>query len=202
MKPFQRRLFIASCTLFLTQFAYGALIEYTTSLSGANEPPTPNSSPGMGSAAVFLNDTAQTLEVKVSFSGLLGTTTASHIHAPTSGPFTGAAGVATTVPTFPNFPLGVTFGTYDQTFDLTLTSSYNPAFVTAHGGTAAGAEAALVAALNADESYLNIHTTMFPGGEISGYLSSVSDGVSTAALLAPTALVMFCVLRWRRPRAT
>jgi hypothetical protein len=44
--------------------------------------------------------------------------------------------------------------------------------VTANGGTTAGAEAALLAGLEAGQAYLNIHTTMFPGGEIRGFLAS------------------------------
>ena len=69
----------------------------------------------------------------------------------------------------PGFPLGVTAGTYTRTFDMTDPASYNPAFVTANGGTT-GAEAALLAGLQAGQAYLNIHTTMFPGGEIRGFL--------------------------------
>ena len=49
-------------------------------------------------------------------------------------------------------------------------TSYNLAFVTAHGGTTASAAAALLAGLEAGQAYLNIHTTMFPGGEIRGFL--------------------------------
>jgi hypothetical protein len=78
--------------------------------------------------------------------------------------------VATAVPTFPDFPLGVTEGSYSRTFDLTLASTYNPAFITAHGGTAATAEAALIAGMLAEKSYLNIHSTAFPSGEIRGFL--------------------------------
>jgi hypothetical protein len=55
---------------------------------------------------------------------------------------------------------------------MTSAASYNPAFVTANGGTTAGAEAALLAGLEAGQAYLNIHTTMFPGGEIRGFLAS------------------------------
>ena len=168
--------------------AQGAVFEYTASLSGALEAPA---SPGTGTADVFFNDSAQTLRVIVSFSGLLGTTTASHIHAPTSAPFTGNAGVATTVPTFPLFPLGVTSGTYDQTLDFTLASTYNPAFVTANGGTVSGAETAHVNALNLRESYLNIHTSAFPGGEIRGFLVSVPESTSTASLLGLATLLLF-----------
>jgi hypothetical protein len=64
----------------------------------------------------------------------------------------------------------VTSGTYDHTFDTSLDSFYNPAFEAAQGGTAAGAEAALAAALANGEAYLNIHTTVVPGGEIRGFL--------------------------------
>ena len=84
---------------------------------------------------------------------------------------TGTAGVATTTPSFFNFPLGVTSGTYDQVLDLTVASSYNPAFVTASGGTIAGAEAALLAGMAAGMTYFNIHTTVFPNGEIRGFLA-------------------------------
>ena len=195
MKLNQIKLFEVLCALILTQPAKAAVFEYTASLSGANEPPTPVASPGTGFADVFFNDVTMTLEVKVVFSGLLDGTTASHIHAPTPGPFSGSAGVATTTPTFPNFPLGVTSGTYDQTLDLLSLSSYNSAFVAAHGGTAAGAEAALVAALDEGRSYLNIHTHRFPGGEISGYLSPVSlpDTTGTVLLLGSTLFAIFCV---------
>jgi hypothetical protein len=93
------------------------------------------------------------MRVEVTFSGLLGTTTASHIHAATATPGMGTAMVATTTPTFPGFPLGVTSGTYDQTFDMTLASSFKPAFITAHGGTVASAEAALAASLADGTAY-------------------------------------------------
>lgn len=163
--------------------ADAAIISYTAALSGPNESP-PNASPGTGLAHVDINTTTNIMHVQVQFSGLTAPTTASHIHAPTAGPGTGTAGVATTTPTFPDFPLGVTAGTYDRTFDLTALSSYNPAYVTANGGTAASAEAALLAAMAAGTSYLNIHTTAFPAGEIRGFL------VPGAAVPEPAGLVL------------
>ena len=172
------------------------MFEYVANLSGPNESPA-NSSPGIGTAEVFLDDVAQTLRVVVSFSGLEAGTTASHIHAPTSQPFSGTAGVATTTPTFPNFPLGVTSGTYDHTLDLTSSSSYNPAFVTANGGSVAASEAALIAALNSGESYLNIHTSAHTGGEIRGFLAQVPETTSTAALMTIAVLAICGLARYR-----
>src|SRR5437870_1618268 len=98
--------------LFLCGIAQGTVFEFTGLLSGPAESP-PNASPGTGFADVFYNDQGHTLQVEATFSGLLGTTTASHIHAPTAIPFAGTAGVATQTPSFVGFPLGVTSGTYD-----------------------------------------------------------------------------------------
>lgn len=144
-------------------------INYATTLSGANEVP-PNTSTGTGTATVDVDTALNTMRVQVDFSGLSAPTTAAHIHCCTTDPQAGNAGVATTVPTFSMFPLDVMAGTYDMTLDLLSASSYNPAFVTAHGGTPATAEADLLAGLAAGTAYLNIHTTANPAGEIRGFL--------------------------------
>jgi len=144
---------------------------YWASLSGSAEA-TPNNSPGTGMVLVTIDAGANTMRVQASFTGLLGNTTASHIHASTATAGTGAAGVATTLPTFTGFPTGVTSGTYDHTFDMLQASSYNPAYVTNNGGTPAAAFAALRTAINDGKSYLNIHSSMFPGGEIRGFLTA------------------------------
>jgi CHRD domain len=177
----------------LGQAASAGIITYDATLSGPGEFP-PNASPGTGFAEVTIDTVLQTMRVQVSFSGLLGTTTASHIHCCTPFPETGTAGVATTTPTFAGFPLGVTAGTYDNTLDLTLASSYNPAFITAQGGTAASAEAVLLAAMAAGDTYLNIHTTVVPGGEIRGFL--VPEPATF--LMVGAALTGLAILRRRR----
>src|SRR5260370_18968189 len=120
-----------------------------------------------------------------------------HIHCCTTLPFTGNAGVATTTPTFPAFPLGVTAGTYTHLFDLTDPGSYNPAFVTAEGSLA-NAEAALAAGMAAGETYLNIHSTQFPGGEIRGFLAAAVPEPSTL-LVAGAPLASLSLLQRRRP---
>lgn len=161
--------FSAAAAICLAAGANAAIINYSATLSGPNESPA-NASPGTGFATVDVNTTAHTMHVHVEFSGLIGTTTASHIHGATAVALAGTAGVATTTPTFAGFPLGVTSGVYDITLDTTLASSYNPSFVTANGGTPASAEAALFAAIAAEKSYLNVHSSAFPGGEIRGFL--------------------------------
>ncbi|MDR3619925.1 MAG: CHRD domain-containing protein [Paludisphaera borealis] len=175
---------------------HAGIISYTAHLDGLSESP-PNASPGIGFAEVDIDDVGQTMRVQVTFSGLLGTTTASHIHSPTLNPGGGTAGVATQTPTFAGFPLGVTSGTYDRTFDLTDASTYNTAFVTSNGGTVSGAEAALLAGLAAGKAYLNIHTSVAPGGEIRGFLRPVPEPAS----LALAAVGGLCILaaRLRRP---
>jgi len=152
---------------------------YTANLNGGNEnPATPSA--GTGSTTVALDTTTHTLQVIVSFSGLTSGTTASHIHCCVAP--NGNAGVATTTPTFTGFPLGVTSGSYNQTFNTLAASTWNPAFITANGGTPASAEAVLAAGLVAGQAYLNIHTTNFPGGEIRGFLLALS----TASPVVPT----------------
>ncbi|WP_431262747.1 CHRD domain-containing protein [Roseateles chitinivorans] len=171
-----------------TSFALPALahdIVYTASLSGGAEFP-PNASAGTGLATVTFNDDDFTMRVQVTFAGLTGITTASHIHCCTAAAGAGNAGVATTTPTFPNFPLGVSSGSYDQTFDLTQASSWNAAFVTANGGSIAGAFAALSTGLAGGNAYLNVHSTFAPGGEIRGFLtaSAVPEPSSYALMIA------------------
>ena len=82
---------------------------------------------------------------------------------------------------FPGFP-AVTAGSYSSVFDLTLAPTYGGGFLAASGGTPAGAEAALGAALASGRAYWNIHSFAFPGGEIRGFLVPVPEPSSLALL--------------------
>ena len=145
---------------------------YFASLDGATEIPA-NTSSGVGTALFTVDLDLLTMRVQASFADLSGTTTASHIHCCTATPHANNVGVATQLPTFAAFPLGVTSGTYDQTFDMSLASSYNPAFVTAQGDVS-NAFGALLAGMGSGNAYYNIHTTTFPGGEIRGLINPVA----------------------------
>src|SRR4051794_14532434 len=89
---------------------------FKASLDGASEVP-PNASPGTGLGVFAFDDVLHTLIVDVTFSGLIGTTTAAHVHAPTAVAGTGNASVATELPLFTGFPTGVQAGSYHHLFD-------------------------------------------------------------------------------------
>ena len=182
--------------LAVPMFGQAAVTVFTAPLSGAAESPA-NLSPGTGFAKVTIDSSLFTMRVEANFSGLLGTVTASHIHASaTMVPGTGTAGVATMTPTFTGFPSGVTAGAYDVTFDMTLPTSYNASYITNNGGTPGAAFTALQAQMANAQSYLNIHTTAFAGGEIRGVLVP-EPGTTGLAALAGAGLL----IRRRRPRA-
>lgn len=160
-------------TLLLGSMAFATPITYVTTLAGSTEFP-PNASPGTGTATVIIDTAAHTLSIDVVFADLMGTTTAAHIHCCPLFPGL-ASSVATTTPTFLGFPSGVTEGSYFDVLDLTQVSSWRAGFITSSGGTTASAEAALAAGLAAGGAYFNIHSTLFAGGEINGFLEPVIE---------------------------
>ena len=177
------RSIVASMLVLSAPLASASLVSYTSTLSGAAEAPA-NASPGTGTATLWVDTVAHTMTLDVIFSGLIGTTSAAHIHCCTALPASGTAGVATQTPSFQGFPLGVTSGTYNHVFDLTDPASWNAAFITNNGGTAASAEAVLLNRLDASQAYLNIHTTTFGGGEIRGFLVRAVPEPGVLTLLA------------------
>ena len=193
---------VAAAVVFLTGLlSFSAFAQvFTSTLAGVTENP-PNSSPATGRTTVTLNETADTLRVQADFAGLQGTTTQAHIHCCIAAP--GNVGVASQTPSFVGFPTGVQAGNYDNTFNLSDPTTYNPAFVTANGGVA-GARAALIAGIRAGQAYLNIHTSMFGGGEIRGFLAlqatSIQVPTLTHGMLGMLALLLVGLawLTWRR----
>lgn len=174
---------VVSVALILSATTASAVpLIYTTTLSGLQEA-VPNASPGVGTATVSFDPALHTLYIVTTFSGLLSPTTAAHIHCCTAVAGTGTAGVATQTPTFVGFPAGVTAGSYSHTFDTSLASTWNAAFVSANGGSVAAAEAVFGAGLAEGQAYLNIHSQQFGGGEIRGFLAPVPEPGEWAMLL-------------------
>jgi hypothetical protein len=168
-------LIFAASTMVPAASANATIIIFNADLSGLQENP-PNASPGSGFAIVTVDDSLLTMRVEATFEDLIGTTAAAHIHCCEPPPEN--ATVATQTPSFIGFPLGVTSGT---------------------GGTVDSAFDALLAGMLAGESYFNIHTTEFPGGEIRGQLQAVPEPSTWAMMLLGfgTAGLVF---RRRKPR--
>lgn len=170
-----------------------AVLEFTGNLA-----PEIAGSSGFGSAEVTYDSVAHTLLVSFDWNNLTGTTTVAHIHCCVDPP--GTVGVATYPMTFPDFPAGTTSGTYTSPMpiDLTLASSFTMGFLNNFGGgTAAGAESALVTGLMAGRAYLNVHSTFSPGGEIRSFLAPVPEPGTYALVGCALAGVVISRLRRR-----
>ncbi len=125
---------------------------YTTVMTGGNEVP-PVATPATGTATVVL-DAAQTqLSITCAFQNLLGTYSNSHIHGPATPGVN--AGVRWG---FTGAPAGWVFSNANH--DGTLTN-----FLVTSGITATD-----VANLNNGLTYVNLHSSLWPGGEIRGQL--------------------------------
>lgn len=185
---------LAAALLFGCAAAQADPATYAASLSGASEAP-PNDSPATGSVHIVFDIATHYFSISTSFHGLEGYSAAAHIHCCTALPGVGTAGVATMLPTFPGFPADVTDGNYSAVFDTSLASFWNASFISNHGGTTAGAEAALLAALDAGTSYFNIHSTEYPGGEIRGFLAPIPEPGQAVLLLAGLPLLLLLLRR-------
>ena len=128
--------------------------------SGSQEAP-PNASPGSGTINGTYDDVTNTISYNLSFTGMIGTTSAAHFHA-------AAVGVSGGVQIGPaGFPLGVTSGVYGNTHVLT-----------------AAQETQLLTNL----WYFNIHTTTFGGGELRAQMFPIPTP-GAAALLGVAGLL-------------
>ena len=164
---------LAAATMMLAASAGSAMADWTwVSTFG----PQAAGATGTGSSTVFFNETAKTIRVQFSYSGLTGNPTTGHIHAPTTLPNTfmtpnpaAALGFGAASSTGWSTPLG-TSGSYDRTFDvssLTATPSWGGVFKSAHPGlTIDQLNAKFVEYMNTGKAYINIHTALNGNGEI------------------------------------
>src|SRR5262245_15336807 len=144
--------------VLLCSAALASAQSYIANLNSAQEHNAANTSPAIGFGTFTLNAN-NTITYNVTYSGLIGDWTASHIH-----------GSATS---FPGSDAGVLFG-------------LNNTPTTTRAGTLSGTTAALTATqlgwLSAGTLYANIHSVAWSGGEIRGQLVLVPEP-STWALM-------------------
>jgi hypothetical protein len=156
----KRAIVVATVALMLlmSSQASATIFNFQASMDGLQEAP-PNASPGTGTATLQFDDSTNVLTLVGNYTGLLGTTTASHIH---------IAPVGVNGPII--IPLTHTGGT---------------------AGTLSGAgalTAAQITALFNNGLYVNVHTNLFPGGEIRGVITLV-PAPGALALLGLAGLV-------------
>jgi hypothetical protein len=145
-----------SSVLALSVSAGATSFTVNVTLDGAQEGTV---TPATGSATLILDDVANTLNVSLTWSGLLFPTSNAHIHCCSQPPVPSPV----IIPFVPPFPLGVTSGSFDQLFNLTPTQ---------------------VTQVKSGGAYINIHTTNFPGGEIRGQIPFIPEPGTAALLLA------------------
>ncbi|MEX2113185.1 MAG: CHRD domain-containing protein [Pirellulales bacterium] len=152
--------------------ATAATILFDILLDGLQETP-PVATTGIGSGSLTLDDLTGDYTISGTFSDLLGTSNNAHIHGPA------AVGVG---------PAGVIVGLI---FDFGVTSG---AFSGAGTFTAPQ-----MADLLAELYYVNIHSSIQPGGEIRGQITQVPEPASVV-LMAVGGLALTAVWRARRRR--
>ena len=140
-------------------------------LDGLQEFPTPNASPGTGTATILVDNVTGDFTLNYEFQALTAPVTAAHFHL-------GAPGVAGGI------ILGLTVGGLLPPL---------PSGVTSAAGLGSGTfPAANLADLLAGNVYMNIHTSSFPGGEIRGQV------VPAPGAFAAFGSAGLCALRRRR----
>ncbi len=160
----------------LTVSAKADTITFTATLSGAKET-TPNATTGTGTATVTLNDVTGQGTITLNFSGLSAPVTGSHIHCCAAQ----GANAAVIVP-FDAF--------------LTLSADQKSGSITSYAFTLTAAQ---IDAMKAGLTYVNVHTSANPGGEIRGQLTAVPEP-GTLLLLGTGLLSVAGALKRRRSK--
>lgn len=145
---------VLAALVFLAPSAHAApILVYEAFLAGVNETP-PDNSPATGYGTVTLDDAMDMFTVDMTWQDLTGPSVAAHIHGP------GAPGVAAPV-IFPFMIMPGTSGHFTGTFAI---------------------NAMQLDWLQTGLLYMNIHTQLFPGGEIRGQLTPTPEPASLVLL--------------------
>jgi hypothetical protein len=159
-----RKLVICAIALSLVALisarADAIIVNFTINLDGLQEVP-PNASPGSGFGTATLDTVTGAMSLSGTFAGLVSPTVDAHLHG--LAPVGSNAGVI--------FGLTFTFGATSGTFS----------------GNGILTPAQITGALNG-ETYVNIHTQAFPGGEIRGQVVPEPSSIALIGLVAPLVL--------------
>ncbi|MDB5365615.1 MAG: hypothetical protein JWM77_1542 [Rhodospirillales bacterium] len=171
----------ASLLSFATVPASAVPITFQATLRGAEEVP-PTSSTATGFATFVADTVAETVSVDLSVSGLTTPSVAGHLHfAPP-----GVAG-----------PIILPFTGLPNTTAFTYSHSFTAADLTNSVTTGIATFGALLSAIEAGNTYANVHTTNFPGGEIRGQLEAarVAEPASVTLLAVGAGLLLLLLRR-------
>lgn len=133
-----------------------ATFTFDNFLTGLQEVP-PNASPAIGQITGTYNDVTNTFDFSLVFFGLLSPATAAHLHAPAPPGMNAPVAIG-----FVGFPAGVTSGSYANSYIFT-----------------ASQETSLLSGF----MYVNVHSDLFPGGEIRGQIILPVPEAETFVLL-------------------
>ena len=158
MKNLKKLLFGQLLLIITVVFVFPTNVRATVftldlALSGQNEVPA-NPSPATGILTGTYDDATNVLGFNLMFNGLLGLTTAAHFHGPAAAGVNGPV----VIPLL-GFPAGVSSGSYSNSYVLTPDQ-----------------ESDLLCGM----WYLNIHSTLYPGGEIR---SQVKEGTTSGSVM-------------------
>ena len=136
-------------------------------LSGYQETPVALSTTGSGQAVVEINATGDEISFRLSYAELEGDVTQAHIH---FGATAQTGGISVFFcSNLGNGPAG-TQECPEAPATVTGTLTADDVIGPAGQGIAAGQFAELVDAIRAGVTYVNVHSTLYPGGEIRGQL--------------------------------
>ena len=153
-----------------------AQTSFISVLNGAQEAPTPVSTPAFGNGTVLLNAARTQITINLTFRGLLAPITIAHIH-------NGAFGIGGPV-------------ILDIRSLITTTNEGSDGSIV--NGTL-NVTAAQAEVLLSGNGYFNVHTSRFPGGEIRGQINVVPEP-STYLLMATGLGGLALIARRKRAR--
>jgi hypothetical protein len=136
------------------------IVTFKATMNGAGEVPA-NSTTGAGTFTATLDTSTNVFTYDIAFSGLTSNVVAGHIHGPAAATATSGTTINFVSLAGATFSVGATSGTGHGVATL---SAANPITATISGDS-------LKKLLFSGLTYVNVHTTNNPGGEIRGQIS-------------------------------